>query len=444
MAIKATAQISLSSVVDVQATYRFYLLQSSTLTKPAKPTTYPPASPWDDVEPTYTSGSTTSLYLVDCTVFSDDTFAYSEVSLSSSYEAAKTAYNKAVNAQNTANSAQNAVDNMEIGGRNLFIVKDAVDGYLASDGSGTITAAGSTTKEKTSNFIPVTVGDEMQFQVWVTTPTDSYVWYAYQFFAADETPLNTSRPAISETAMTGGAYRAIYGNQIVVPTGAAYIRVSARLFEDGKIKVEIGNKPTDWTPATEDVSEDINSAQNTANDALVGVSAAEATIKQLADSISALVRDGNGGSLIKQDSSGLYYFNIGEIETNISDTANELDKLSVIVLDANGEIDVLKSTAEALQERTEYVRSYTDENGQPCIELGEGDSVFKVRITNTEIQFAEGTAVPARINRQFLVIEKAMVKETLQFGDEETDGGVWVWQRRSNGNLGLTWKGASS
>lgn len=110
MAIKANASITLSTVVDVKATYRYYLLQSSTLTKPSKPTTYPPASTWTDTEPTYTEGSTNSLYFVDCTVFCDDTFSYSEVSLSSSYEAAKVAYNKAQNAQNTADSANEKID----------------------------------------------------------------------------------------------------------------------------------------------------------------------------------------------------------------------------------------------------------------------------------------------------------------------------------------------
>ena len=98
MAVKAAGQITLSSVVDVAATYRYYLLQSSTAAIPSKPTTFPPANTWDDTEPGYTDGSTTSLYTVDCTVFSDGTFLYSAVSLSSSYEAAKTAYNKATNA----------------------------------------------------------------------------------------------------------------------------------------------------------------------------------------------------------------------------------------------------------------------------------------------------------------------------------------------------------
>jgi len=98
MAVKAAGQITLSSVVDVLATYRYYLLQSSTAAIPSKPTTFPPASAWDDTEPGYTEGSTNSLYTVDCTLFSDDSFLYSAVSLSSSYEAAKAAYNKATNA----------------------------------------------------------------------------------------------------------------------------------------------------------------------------------------------------------------------------------------------------------------------------------------------------------------------------------------------------------
>ena len=98
MAVKAAGQITLSSVVDVAATYRYYLLQSSTAAVPTKPTTFPPANAWDDTEPTYTDGSTNSLYTVDCTVFSDGSFLYSLVSKSSSYEAAKVAYNKATNA----------------------------------------------------------------------------------------------------------------------------------------------------------------------------------------------------------------------------------------------------------------------------------------------------------------------------------------------------------
>lgn len=84
---------------------RYYILQSSAAAAPSKPTTNPPPSGWDDTEPSYTSGSTNTLYFCDLTVFSDGTWAYSEVSKSSSYEAAKEAYNKAVSALTIAESA---------------------------------------------------------------------------------------------------------------------------------------------------------------------------------------------------------------------------------------------------------------------------------------------------------------------------------------------------
>lgn len=146
MAIKARSEITLSLVVDVKATYRYYLLQSSTLAAPSKPTTFPPSSSWDDVEPTYTDGSTNSLYFVDCTVFCDDTFSYSEVSLSSSYEAAKAAYNKATNAQDTANNAQAGVD--EIVGEIQFVTEElATLNVNAADISANVTRIETATQE---------------------------------------------------------------------------------------------------------------------------------------------------------------------------------------------------------------------------------------------------------------------------------------------------------
>lgn len=206
------------------------------------------------------------------------------------------------------------------------------------------------------------------------------------------------------------------------------------------LKLEKGNKATDWTYAPEDLLDPIIAAQATADQAARNYEQHEAQIQLLADSISNLVRGNDGGTLLRQDESGLYYFDISNIEKNISDVSGEVNDLNGIVRGANGEIDVLKSTAEALSKRVEYVRSYTDENGQPCLELGEGDSTFKVRITNTEIQFEEDGVIPAKINRKMLVIEKTTIKGELQFGDSEEVSGVWVWQRRANGNLGLIFR----
>ena len=77
------------------ATCRYYLLQASNLSAPSEPTQNPPGGSWSETEPSYTSGSTNTLYFVDLTVFSDGTWSYSAASKSSAYEAAKEAYNKA-------------------------------------------------------------------------------------------------------------------------------------------------------------------------------------------------------------------------------------------------------------------------------------------------------------------------------------------------------------
>ena len=82
--------------VNVENTTRYYMLD---LSSPAKPTVNPPPSQWGTTEPTYTPGNEENLYFTDCTVFSDGTFAYSDISLSSSYAAAKAAYEEASTAR---------------------------------------------------------------------------------------------------------------------------------------------------------------------------------------------------------------------------------------------------------------------------------------------------------------------------------------------------------
>lgn len=125
MAVLAQGSITIYHVKDIASVTWYYKLQSSTLSPPDKPTTSPPPTEWKTSEPSYNEGSTDSLYVVERTIFSDGTFSYSDVSLSSSYEAAKTAYNKAANANTVATETKEALDNLVIGGRNL--IKNTLD-----------------------------------------------------------------------------------------------------------------------------------------------------------------------------------------------------------------------------------------------------------------------------------------------------------------------------
>lgn len=110
MAVKASVAITISSYRDTQSVTRYYKLQASTASAPSKPTANPPSG-WTTTEPSYSEGSTNTLYFCDLTVFSNGEWEYSAVSKSSSYEAAKAAYNKAVNANNTANTANEKITN---------------------------------------------------------------------------------------------------------------------------------------------------------------------------------------------------------------------------------------------------------------------------------------------------------------------------------------------
>ena len=116
MAIKARETITIIKERDINATWRFYRIASSTST-PSQPTeaqgiayvnnqTVP--SGWSISEPAYDGTSTNSLYICDLTSFTDGGVSWSVVSKSSSYEAAKQAYNEAQNAKRVATNFMSA------------------------------------------------------------------------------------------------------------------------------------------------------------------------------------------------------------------------------------------------------------------------------------------------------------------------------------------------
>lgn len=75
------------------AEIRYYLLQSSILPIPEKPTTYPPPSTWTTTEPVYSHSNDgpDTLYFVVCAVYTNGEFKYSDVSKSSAYEGIRNA-----------------------------------------------------------------------------------------------------------------------------------------------------------------------------------------------------------------------------------------------------------------------------------------------------------------------------------------------------------------
>lgn len=201
-----------------------------------------------------------------------------------------------------------------------------------------------------------------------------------------------------------------------------------------KIKLEMGNRATDWTPAPEDMgtAQDTERAQTTADEALDTATNAETLVQQLSDSISMLVTDGNGTSLMTQTEDG-WTFSTAHIQAIVDKTSEDLSSLANEFSETDHVVSILQQAVDDLGVTAEYIRIGTYED-EPCIELGESDSDFKLIITNTRILFMEGTSVPAYINNQSLHITKAVIEEEIQQGE-------FVWKVRANGNMGLMWKG---
>jgi hypothetical protein len=364
MAVKASSSITLSSVVDVKAVYRYYLLQSSTLSPPSKPTTNPPSTSWDDTEPNYVDGSTNSLYFVDLTVFSDDTWVYSEVSLSTSYEAAKSAYNKAVNAQNTANNAQStankaqtSVDNLQIGGRNLIIGT-----------SNEWTNASMSTWRMDFSMIPIADlvskyglknGDPLVLCIYAKSLNGKDFYFRVQHYNDDATYVDSASVWDYAAPNTGGneGWMRLY---FTLDTSYTYLKyfigsqnssqVTGTTIEQYKcLKLERGTKYTDWSPAPED-----NVPTSGGNNILVGTSS---------DYKNLTVGTYSGHLYnVRQDTCTRNAIKTGDMLTYsiyLKPMSNKTLRAMIVIKDNATETEVSRFTGTAIQPGTEGVSTVT-------------------------------------------------------------------------------------
>ena len=143
-----------------------------------------------------------------------------------------------------------------LGNENLFILKKASPGYLS--GGKNLGPAG-VPNEKTSDFIAVTPDEKITFQIWVTVPKGGQAWRAWQFYTKEKELLST-RQAFGYEVVEGKQYAR---HLITVPANAAFIRMSARMYADGLVKVERSETFSDWIPSIEDAEGLITEAKAT-------------------------------------------------------------------------------------------------------------------------------------------------------------------------------------
>ena len=141
--------------------------------------------------------------------------------------------------------------------QNLFLTSTLTKGFLGNNGI--ISVANAIQKEVTSDFIPVDPNEKIIFQHWVTLPENGMAWTAWQFFDKNKNPIDNRKPGLNAYKTTVGKQHNI--NQITVPTNAYFVRFSARMYDDGLIKVEKGSAPSDYSVALNDALEAVKTVQ---------------------------------------------------------------------------------------------------------------------------------------------------------------------------------------
>ena len=152
----------------------------------------------------------------------------------------------------SADAKQGILNSFEVGGRNLLVQKNITQGYLSSDGKGSFVGSGG--GDQTSDWIDVSGNKYITITLYedFTNTNNSGRYCEYD---ADKNCINTV------------SYNPRQKSSIIIElkSNTKYIRVTAIECKTRRYKIEFGNKPTDWTPAPEDVSQD---ATNKASQAL--------------------------------------------------------------------------------------------------------------------------------------------------------------------------------
>lgn len=163
---------------------------------------------------------------------------------------------------------EKAINEVIDSGRNLYIVERSEEGYLVATDSIDLAPMDAIRKEHTSEHIPVSPGEQYVIQSWVTVSeedtSDPIAWLAYRFFDSEKQIL--SERVANRLTVTSDDRKCHDMFKITAPAGAAYIRVSARFYNDGLVKFERGNTPTEWSPAPEDIQNDMSALDKSVYD----------------------------------------------------------------------------------------------------------------------------------------------------------------------------------
>lgn len=205
--------------------------------------------------------------------------------------------------------------------------------------------------------------------------------------------------------------------------------------EPRSLKLEKGNKATDWSPAPEDYTNELQTVKDDAKEIESRANAAFTLSQTLAGSIENILVDDNGIAYMESTEDG-WKLNLSKITGDLKSVADD-----ILAAQADGEvtkdeIEELKKLLAGISEKTAYFDIGQDSSGNPYFILGRHDQDFKVHITHTAINFMDGQYELASANNKMFVVNIVRAKQEFQIVNETLKTG-FAWKVRENGNMGL-------
>lgn len=336
-------------------------------------------------------------------------------------------------------SSWEAVNEIDVGGRNLFI---NTSNYREQ-------TPFSTTSTKTDNFINTfdgkhiysnekfKAGDVITIQAksnlpWASNhlgPVNTVGFWLYLGTYSQVIAGTYTDPIFLDGDGSSKEFKKTYTIPAVGSLEDIYIGFRFNSYSDNEtsvtakfwdLKLEKGNKATDWTPAPEDVTSDIQDSKTEA------IEAANSYIDQKANEINSTVQS------VKTIVDG-HTSSISSVQSSVQQTENKVNTIFTQTSEIKDQTD--QNTID-LSEYKQYismgpVEHEGEEEPRPTITLGQSTSKFKVVIDNKEIGFtgASGEKV-AYITGDELRINNVVVVRKLAIGD-------FFWEQEQNGHLVL-------
>ena len=258
-------------------------------------------------------------------------------SINSTAKTAQSSVDKATNLEANLNGFKTTVSqtyttktefaNLSIGGTNRIVLSGGVAGRIDTSGdSGSI----DTGTHWTSAYVSVA---QAAYVLSSDIKVEGNTYVSVAFYDMDKKFI--SRPT---GAMTNLA--APWSRILTVPTNAAYMRASFPTNQKGHIKLEKGTKPTDWSPAPEDLQP-------------AGDYATNSSLTQTANSITAQVTEVSKTATSAMNKSTMVEQTANGLSTRITAQGKTLDATTKTANEA-------KSTADSNKQTISQVKTTAD------------------------------------------------------------------------------------